>query len=614
MSTLVFAAVLIGTTAYLIFGPLRRAFAILVGATFLVPAQLLIRSGASAYLSVHRVLLLAFVVNLIIRVRRHEVVPDALRPTGVHAALITYAVVTLVTGVVLGELAVPPTIALYTWLFVIDQLITFAVALAMIRWTRDPVWFARVLAAVAVIVAAVAVGERITHSSYAAWLFQHTGQSGSPSNFGLELRDGNLRVRAAANFSLSYAWNAAILLPLVMATYARGRRWLAYLFPGALAVSILWTHSRSAYIGALIVVVVLALGSRLDIPVTKIVVVGGITALALVLFTPGVGETFSGSSGQGSTHVREARLPIVLRDAAQRPFIGLGLAAAGYHFGISSTDAAYLGTYAESGVVGVGLLILVLLVTFFSVLPALRGPPGIQRVLGAAAVAGILGSILAAAAYDEYSESAAYRLLWLLAALGVYLAERVREGEPRQRRIWAVRAPLPIVGCLIGLAVFSGAQRFGSVTYRFDAIGPGADAAIPGSADFASRTLVETACEIMETGAKQVPGTVVSCYDLQTGTGLGEVRIQAGTEKEASQRANVLLGQAGTAVRGSSAYLLETADGARRTWARTAPLWMGLLGFGLAILPPFRRRRAGRKSTHAGRSYKEPSFEPALNR
>jgi len=316
-----------------------------------------------------------------------------------------------------------------------------------------------------------------------------------------------------------------------------------------------------------------------------------------------------------STSIREARLPLVLGDASEHPFTGLGLAAAAYHFGISSTDAAYLGTYTESGVVGLGLLFLVLLVTLFSVLPALRGPPGIERVLGAAAVAGILGSILAAAAYDEYSESAAYRLLWLLAALGVYLAERVRKQEPRQRRFWAARALLPIAGCLIGLAVFSGTPRFGSVTYRFDAIGPGADAAIPRVPDFTGRTLVATGCEIMETAAKHVPGTVVSCYDLQVGTGLGEVRVQAATEKDALQRANMLLGQAGKAVRGSSAVLVATADGARRTWARTAPLWMGLLGFGLAILPPFRRRRAGTKSKRLVSSGTSgPALEPPLNR
>jgi hypothetical protein len=588
-------ALLVGATAALVlFARLHLAFSVLVAVTFLTPQGLLVLPHASSYLSLHRFLLLLFVLNLVGRIRRREVDVDALRVTPVQVALIAYAVVTFVIGVLYGNPSVPPTVSVYTWIFIVDQVLMFTIALAVIRHSNNPAWFARVLATVAVVAAAVAVGERFTHHSYTSFIYNQFGQAGAAQNFPLETRESGERVRAAADFALSYAWVATMSIPLVIATFSRARRrLLAYVFPGIVTVSILWTYSRSAYVGVLVMLGLLLIASRFDEKIATVVAAGGLGAMAVLLLSATVGQTFTGGSAAGSNNTREQRLPVVLRDAAERPYIGVGIAAGGYLHGLSSTDSTYLGTYLDTGVVGLSLLIFVLTVALWSVLPALRAPPGIERILGAAALTGIVGSILAAAAYDEYSESAAYRLLWLLVALGIGISERVPQMKRQPRRHPLVRAALPLAGVAAGLALFATVPRFGAVTFQFDAIGPGADAAIAFPPQFVSQTMINTGCSIIKTGARAYPRTRVSCYDLQLGSGAGEFRVQAPTRSEAMQQADALIARARSAVRTLTTYFKSSADNARPTWARTAPFWLGFIGFVLALAPAMPGRRGG---------------------
>jgi hypothetical protein len=608
----VIAILTVATAAYMTSCSLMTAFTIFVGTTFLVPGTLLVPGVPSSFGSIHNVFMAMLVVNVILQLRRGTLTLDALRPTPVTFMLALFVAGAFVIGLVFGDPSIRITVQLFSWIPLVEQFLVFVITLAVIRHTGDPMKVARIIAGFAVVAAIIAVYEKLSHDSYALWWFNHAGQQYTNMAFGLEFRDGHERVRAAADFSLAYGWIAVSALPLVVAVFTRSRRWIwGLVLPGVVGLSILFTYSRSAYGGAVIAIGLLALLSRLDRRVVGVTVLGSLVAFAMLSYSPSVKGTFEGASAQNSSEARLKRLPILLDEVSKRPVLGLGLASASARHGLLSTDAAYLATYADLGVAGVSLFILMLLVVVVAMLPALRAPPGSSQILGAAALAGFIGVLIGAAALDEFSVSTSFRLAFMLAAIGVAVGEPYRLPRARTPVRWLGRAALPALGFLAGVALYSVAPQTASVTATFDALGPGADVVLRADPGFIGQVLTESSCSAMEAAAKGFPDTNVLCADLGHGDGVGELRVRAPTLRLAEGYTEQLLGYALRADRGFFSFITDREPSARETWTRTAPVWMAAIGLALAMMPRLPTRRAVKKAEAWKRSRRrEPSIVP----
>src|SRR5262249_7826958 len=90
--------------------------------------------------------------------------------------------------------------------------------------------------------------------------------------------------------------------------------------------------------------------------------------------------------------------------------IGNGLIA-------SSPSNLYVGTLYDHGVVGVGLLTLIFLALFASLVMKLRAARGEYRVLLAAVLAGLVSTILQSVEQDDFWEQAIGVYFWIIVAL-----------------------------------------------------------------------------------------------------------------------------------------------------------------------------------------------------
>ena len=577
---------------------IEHALVVLVSVTLLTPSALRLPGGPGNYLTFHRLILLTFVLNVAVRWRRGEISGDAFRSTPVHIALIGYAAVAFIVGIMFGDPLIPTSGSLYLWVFIVDQVITFIVVLAAIRAIGDPTPLARVVAAVATLAALIAVFEHFTRLSYNSWFFASVPeQRGSPGSGALLLRGGDVRVRAAVDYPLAYAWVATMALPIVatVTSRIRGLVWLAA--PGVVAVTILWTYARSAYVGALAAVALVALASRFDRRITRLALIGSVIALAIAVSTGAIARTFEGTDARDSSEGRANRAPVVLAAAAEDPFTGAGLAYLS-HEGISSTDSSYLQLYVEIGIIGAISFALLLIFTLRCVLPGLLAPPGPRRSLAAAIVAALAAGIVAPSFLDSFGVSSFYRTFWILAAIGVALAEQVDVPWARVSLFPRRRLALVPVGAAMGIALWMTMPAVGTETYRFDSIPLRFQARGIGQGTFIGRTYMKTACTAMEEQGAGLGDTKVSCFDLRTRTGFGQVRIDAPPDV-IRRRARAVLAAGRASIRGFRPLLLERRERSKPNWVRTAPVWgAGAGALVLMVLPgaPFPRSSLPRGS------------------
>lgn len=578
---------------YLLRAPLRPALVGLLAVTFLVPSALRFPGSTSGYPSVHRLALAAFCANLLLKVRRGEISADVFRPTKLHAALVVYTAVSFVNGTVLGDIDVPVASSLFLWVFIVDQAVFFTFVLAAIRAIGDIRWVARAVAGIVAVFAAIAVSEHFTRKSYSAWFFHDLGeQRGSAGSFPLGTRGGDVRVHSAADFTLVYAGVASAMLPLVTAVAARARHRIALVVPALVAISIVWTYTRSSYLWLAILAVGLVVGSRLDRRIVGLVAVGAAAALFVVGSSSAFSRSFSTPEAEASSTSREERFPAVLRLTSERPYTGIGFAALSRRAGFQGTDASYLQTYTQVGLVGVLAFVSLLTMSILAVLPGLRAPPGLERTLAAAVVAGMAVGVATGASYNA---AAAFRPYWLLAAIGVALAERVpRRATPTRRS--RLRVLLPVAGLAAGLVLRAVAPAATSVAVEFETVNLYSNAVAGGPQGFLGTMLVNTACEIITATAAKDPRSEANCYNLRTEAGaevgLGHLSIRAATRDHALDRARVTLRYTRRWVPGLRVHLLSIDPPARSTWARTAPLWSAAAGAWVAlVVPPLRVRR-----------------------
>ena len=572
-------------------GSLKPAFVVLVGSTLLIPDALRL-PATGPFLSIQRLVLFAFLGNLVVRFIARELDPELLRPSKLHAAFFLFIAVTFLIGVAFGSADVAAIDAVFLWTAYVDSFLFFAAVMIALRAIGDVRWAARTVIVFAAIVAGIAVVEHLTRRSYGNLLFPRVRELANlPGAGGLELRGGSVRVRVASQFALEYAWVATMLLPLAIAVAAHARRIMALAAPAIIALSVVWTYSRSAYLGFVVGGVVLVVLSRFDGRTTAVASVGAVGVLFTLAATGALAGAFRAPDAPASSEVREERLPVVLTEAAEQPVTGLGFASLAKR-GFIGTDASYLNVYVELGVLGlVAIGLLFVGVALPLVLRAVRAPPGQERALGAASVAGLIVALIGAAAFDMFTLPGAGRTVWLVIALGAFIGERVPARTPvaRVRPVW--RTLLPAAGVFCGVLILATAPVTSAMTFRFRTTDAYTQANSTGSQGFLGRVLVATACAAIERAAT-APTSRSHCFDLRTEAGVGEARLEDRNAAELREHSQAALVAGFRSVRGFRPVRVDETVDVRSSWARTAPVWCAGIGLLVAVvLPPIPLRR-----------------------
>jgi len=588
---LVAGLVLLGLLVVL---PVRPAFALFTGSLLLVPDTL--RLPISEQLLLLRLVPLAFLVGLLLRNRRGELPLGAFRPTAATFGLVGFAVVAWVVGVLGAESGLPPAFSRDAWLVVLEQLLVLVAATAAVR-AIGSVRAAATLATTALVVAAIGIVERVTGDGYAQRIFswvpdQRAGGIGGR----LEERSGEVRPRVAARYSLAFAWQATMLLPIVAAVAVARRHSMRIATIGLVLVAIALTASRSAYLGIAVGLLGFAALSRRR---GVVLATGLLLALgALVAVTTGLyDDAFQAPEASGSNAVRDERAPVVLDVASTDPLTGLGYGSL-LARGLPTTDSSWLQLYAELGAVGIVALVLSLALALAAMLPALkdrtRGSP--ERLVAAGCAMGVALSLVGAASLDLFTGRQSTHVLWVLVAIGVVAAEEVRGGDRTDtgalgdawRRL--VRHPeVPLIGLMVGVLVLALGPRLATTELDLQVLPPGTDAVAATPDTFVGRTLGHTVCDLIETGAEDA-GASASCI-LPFGAGSGAIRARiVSDDRITTQRASEgAYAAASERVPSTAVLAMRVEDESIPAPVRTAPLWGAAAGAVLVLLVPSRR-------------------------
>jgi hypothetical protein len=566
--------------------PPRWVVRILVATLLLVPAPLVVPNPGTVLPTVGRVVVVAALAGLLWRVATGRLPRSVLEATPLHAAVILLLVVTMVVGVGAAADTTPVGTSVLEWVLIAEQALVFVVALAWMR-ALDSAWqAARIIAGVAGLLALLGLIEQLTGWSWGQWWFLDLpSQQGLDAAQPLSERAGTLRVRGPAEFPLEFGWVVVALLPttLAVAARARGIRFLPVTAAAALlALGAYWAVARTAT-AAVGVVLILALIAVADRRLAVVGAVGVMVAVLAVVLAPSLLDPVSIAADEGAIQIRSIRLPEILAVAADRPWMGLGLSGL-EPFGFPTTDSSYLLTYAELGVIGLSALLGVFAVAIAQVLRGVAVGRA-ARSLPIAALLGMVALLVGAWAFDAFSVMLAARTFWLLAAVGT-LATEETIGAVGWRPTWtARRAAVPVGAVLGGIVVAVAATVPVAAMYRFETLTPidesvGFDPVSYGDMRIAS------ACTILTIEGERTPGTVVRCRDREDGAGVGELRIEAGSEdavdvfvEDGEQIMDRYVGWFDTG-------LQSPADRARPTPWTTAPLWAGLVGLVVALLAP----------------------------
>jgi hypothetical protein len=571
---------------------LEIALGVLLGAWLLIPGSLWV-PGAPSLLLVDRFILLAFVIGLVVRIRRGEVSVDALRPTRVHVALLVYLATSFATGVALAGTGVHLNASLHIWLGSLDQLVLFAVVLATAR-TIGPARVARTVVAVVVATALIALYEKVSGSGWSSWWFHGLPkEQTAPGAISLASRGGSSRAQVAAQFPLEFGWVTAILLPLATAVGLSSRRLLIRLTPALVLAAVVISVSRSPVVASAAAALVLLVGVRFDLRIRLPLLCAAGIALLLIVFVPSITAPFSSASHTDSASIRVDRLPAIMQAVAPHPYQGLGLGGLAVQ-GLPGVDDSYVLLYAEVGILGLLAWLAALLTALGVGLAALRAPPGPTRAIAAGCLAGILLIPIAAASYDFASALQSGWALWTLVAIATAIAELSPRTTAHGGRRWANRVLLPIAGFTAGAAVFALTPVHSASTYRFETqVGYWA-AAEPKPDEYIGRVLANTACDVM--AATHLPdGVTVSCRRMDltqpAWQGIGEARIQGGSPDQVRAAERDINVRVQAAVPGFQVFPLGGIQSGRPTWAQTAPMWLSAAGLIVAVIAPAGRRR-----------------------
>jgi hypothetical protein len=546
MATTLMAVLTLVAMAAVVVLPLRRAFAVTVGIFLLVPSSLVLPNPLSPAFTVTRLVLLAFVVGLARRTRRGELDADVWRPGLVHVLAAGYLTIALIDGVALAPGTVVVTTACLDWLDTADQMVCLLAGLAVFRHLQRHGglgFVLRVLGAALTASVVIGIGEHMTGGSWSHLLFSsQKSQQSADAARDLITRDGERRIRAAAQYAIEYGWVCAMLIPALLAGILSWRRvgrisrsFLAIPAAGLVVLAIFWSFTRTAVPAAALGLVVLAIASR-----DRRFVVVAVGALALgglaIVADPHLLTLFSASADQGSIDVRAQRLPLVWQAVSAHPVTGLGYSGLEY-YDVTTTDLTWLLTYAELGVLGLGALIALLGVVFGRCLRGLAATDRDTRLVCAVAVASLAVVVAGGFAYDSLTVLSTSRLVWLLAAVGLAGAETVpqREAARRSPSRW-VRVPAALAAAGITAAIATAALGFWPRTTiihtQFEALAPSEESGNYDNVD-EGRQLISSSCTI----ARGLPhqGLGVDCRDANAGAGVGLLTVTGHDRRRAAE-------------------------------------------------------------------------------
>lgn len=585
------------------FAPPRWALGTLLATLLLVPATLAIPNGLTPLPTVGRVVTLAALAALAVRVRHGRLLaaPGQDAPfasTPVHLALGAWLVAAYLAGVVAATPTTPPATTAYAYVGLLEQAGVFVAVLGLLRVVGDTRWMLRLLAVLLLASVAVALVEHVSGRSFGQTLFAGLpSQAGTDAAHPLEGRLGDVRVRAGAEFALEFGWITAALVPTLTAVWVLARRRLTVTVAAAAALlatatAIYWSYARSAPVGVGVGLLVLAAGSRHRRALAVALAVAAAVGVA-VLLAPSLLDVYQASVAQGSLDVRAQRLPVVLGLVAAHPFTGLGLGGL-VPLGLSETDSSYLQAYAETGAVGLAVLLVTLATAVAVAARGLAARDPLARVAPAAALGGALALLVGAGAFDALDVLGSARLFWVLVAVAVAAAEpHVGPLRARLPRLRPTRLALPVAGAALGAVVFALTPRPAAASYLLSTLPVSRET---GGYDpvTAGRTLVGTACGAARAWAADRP-VRVDCRDTFQGAGTATLRIQAaslaGLRRDTGALGAVLVRDA--RLRYLRAAPVQPGRVSRPSWAGTAPAVGAVVGAGAALLLPSRRRRRG---------------------
>lgn len=433
----------------------------------LVPSQVLLPfEGTSAPLAT-RVVFVAFVVTLGRRVRSGEVDPASLRPPRLVVAVVLGFLVIGVVGITFADPDIGFRLGFERWLIFLDKAALLWIGVVLAR-NLGPRRVADLIIVGLGLSLLVSAGEYLGGQSWSS-VFPVTDAQSQRLLAPLEER-GGARVRAAALFALENAWVIAVLLPLAVErlTGSVSRRWRLGLVAVVAASGFVlpWTRSRSGLVAAAVAIVLLLLGTRFRRHLLRPAVVAAMIAGVVVLSTGVVEDVYEIERPPEATEqdVRFDRMPGVLELAAEEPYTGLGLGGV-TEADYVAIDNGWLLLYADTGVIGAATYASLVGLALVTVAGALRGPPSGGRQLAAAVFAGMTVWVAANATYGAFNLRLSGGVFWLLAGLGVVLAER--RGTP----VWSPRPAVAVAAggaaVLVALAAAVATPTHVARTYQF---------------------------------------------------------------------------------------------------------------------------------------------------
>src|SRR5581483_552738 len=303
----------------------------------------------------------------------------------------------------------------------------------------------------------------------------------------------------------------------------RTKRWALRLVPFALVLAIYWSNSRSALPAlAVIAAIIVIFGGNRRVTTIGLVLlaVGGL----LWFGVPSIRAPFHGERQTNSSQIRSTRLPEITDIVRHRPYRGLGFNGLDT-FGFPTTDASWLLLYAELGAIGAAAFAALIVVLLASSIGGLRGPPGWDRLVSAAAIAAIVAGLIGGFAFDLFSLAGSANLFWAIAAFAVVAAER--PGVPHFRTGWSpIRVAGAIVAVIAGLTIATVVPVHADVVTPFDSLPIDTVIQSAGGATYQGTFWRNDACGVAK-AVKLPHGVNLDCNIRFQTPGYGQLRVDA---------------------------------------------------------------------------------------